>query len=31
MRDSWVAVNVLIGNGPCLPMEASEALPIPGG
>ena len=28
MRDSWVAVNVLTSNGPCLPMEASEALPI---
>jgi anaerobic selenocysteine-containing dehydrogenase len=31
MRDGWVAVNVLTSNDPCLPPDASEALPIPGG
>ena len=31
MRDSWVAVNVLTSNRPCLPMEDSEALPMLGG
>jgi anaerobic selenocysteine-containing dehydrogenase len=31
MRDGWVAVNRLTSGDPCMPPEASEALPIPGG
>jgi anaerobic selenocysteine-containing dehydrogenase len=31
MRDGWLASNQLTANEPCMPVDAAEALPIPGG